>query len=165
MEVAHNALLDFTTGQPFTILAVRRQWELGNISTAAILGKKETFSTVSHAGYSMVGAAGASDSRARMRLSDGTTQTSHDTESQAAGVLYSTWMRYDGTNFSAGLNTALGSSSSAVIAPSQIQVALRIGRIGGNYGDTEIIAVSVFRRALTSTEISQITAYYQARLS
>ena len=40
---------------------------------------------------------------------------------------------------------------------------LRVGRLSGagtEYADVEIIAVAVFRSALTSTELGQIATYY-----
>jgi hypothetical protein len=45
---------------------------------------------------------------------------------------------------------------------------MRIGRLSGagtTYADMEFLAVAVFRRALTATEITAITTYDQARLS
>ena len=40
--------------------------------------------------------------------------------------------------------------------------ALVIGRAGGGYSDVEVLAVAVFRKALTAGEIAQIVSYYGA---
>jgi hypothetical protein len=66
----------------------------------------------------------------------------------------------NGTAGTAVTDTTTGSLANAE--------AVRIGRLSGagtGYADMELLAVAVFRRALTASEVSAITSYYQARLS
>jgi hypothetical protein len=64
-------------------------------------------------------------------------------------------------------NTPSTSANITSVGSVANSLEMRISGTSGGAGnqDFELLAVAVFRRALTAAEISAITSYYQARLS
>jgi hypothetical protein len=163
MEVADNALLDFGASDSFTILAVVRQWDTKTNNTV-IIGKRNTAASTA-AGWTLRNASNV----AAIDIGDGTTRTT-DTTSDAfvSGILYSLSATRGNASLTMFVNAASDGGTADTTGDLSSSLPVRMGRLSGasgSYADMELIAVSVFRRALTATEISQITAFYQARLS
>jgi hypothetical protein len=168
MEVADNNLLDFGATDSFTIVAAHRPWATQGTDDTLIAKKANTTNTTQ--GYSLSG--GSSTAlQGQAQIGDGTAGITAVSGSRTSGQLTITAavrnvtadnviVYLNGTAGSAVTDTTTGSLSNAEV--------LRIARLsdaGTEYADMELVSVAVFRRALTATEIAQITAYYQSRLS
>lgn len=166
LEVADNALLDFAASDSFTVLIVERDWGLG---AALAHVAKVSSTTAATQGWTMR-ASGANGALITTQMGDGTNGiNSITTPARVAGALTSLAMvrnvtadtvtgYMNGTAGTPGTDTTTGSLANSN--------TLRIGRLSGagaNYNDFEFTAVAVFRSALTSDEIAQITRYYQNR--
>ena len=164
MEVADNDLIDFGAADSFTAISVIRDWGT-QTATRLVVNK---FATTVTTGYGLI------KQNSGLRnvgtfLNDGSTTVSRfvtgseGSLSFAGGVVdrvaQLSYSVPDSTGGGAPITTAsLGSLANAS--------SLLIGRRNDSvFSDFELLAVAVFRRALTATEISRITAYYQARLS
>jgi hypothetical protein len=165
MEVPDNDLIDFGASDSFTVVAVMRQWN-NTATSSAVVAKKVS------------GALGAgwylrriNNATAQLTLDDGTTQYSTFQPSlPTAGQLFiisgvrdtvaDTGRVYvDSTAGSATTDT-----TSLTLANSEV---MRVGRLSGagtSYTDMELVAAAVFRRALTSGEITALTTYFQNRI-
>ena len=168
MEVADNALLDFGASDSFTVLAVHRPWATQGTNDTLIAKKANTTNTTQ--GYSLSG--GSSTAlQGQAQIGDGAAGITAVSGSRTSGQLTITAavrnvaadnliVYLNGTAGTAVTDTTTGSLSNAEV--------LRVARLSGagtEYADMELLAVAVFRRALSAAEISAITAYYQARLS
>jgi hypothetical protein len=168
MEVADNALLDFGAADSFTLVAIHRPWATQGTNDTLIAKKANTTNTTQ--GYSLSG--GSSTAlEGQAQIGDGTAGITAVSGSRTSGQLTITaavrnvaadnlTVYLNGTPGTAITDTTTGSLSNAEV--------LRIARLSGagtEYADIELIGVALFRRALTATEINQITAYYQSRLS
>jgi hypothetical protein len=168
MEVADSALLDFGASDSFTILAVHRPWATQGTNDTLIAKKANTTNTTQ--GYSLSG--GSSTAlQGQAQFGDGAAGITAVSGSRTSGQLTITAavrnvaadnliVYLNGTAGTAVTDTTTGSLSNAEV--------LRVARLSGagtEYADMELLAVAVFRRALSAAEISAITAYYQARLS
>lgn len=164
-EIADNALLDFSASDSFTVIAVVRQWATA-VSNGVYVGKAES-TGASNTGYLLYR---TSSAYPQIFVCDGTltdTQAVVVTPSGALEVLAGvrnrsavTLATYSNSTTTSASDTVTGSLSNAF--------GLRVGRRAGagtGYQDFELLAVAVFRRALSATEIASITTYYQARLS
>jgi hypothetical protein len=164
MEVPDNALLNFGASDSFTALVIFRDW---NVSAASshLIAKKVS------------GALGAGwyvrrplDQTVQLTIDDGTVQRSSNKPTVVNGNLIVAAAIRDSV---AGIldmyanNTkpaSITDTTSGTLANSQV---LRIGRLSGAgtaYADMEFIAAAVFRRALTSGEITALTTYFQNRI-
>ena len=166
MEVADNNLIDFGATDDFTYLGVVREWATG-ASFGAVLGK---VSSISGAGYSLN--ATGSNLIVRPAMTDGTNTASPTPAtgitagaittitSQIDRTAQTLKVFYNGTEAASASTSAVGSPTNAL--------ALHIGRFTAGsptgYADMELVAVAIFRRVLTSTEISTISNYYQSRI-
>jgi hypothetical protein len=161
MEVANNALLNFGATDSFTVVAVFRIPTF-TINQAIVAKRGGILSTAGSAGFGIQTRTGPD---IRTLLDDGVNLNFRDA---TVGTGLTTFaVTGDASTIVAYLNNS-SSSVSRVVGNMSNALPFRIGRIsgaGGNYADMELIAAAVYRRALTATEISRITAYYQARLS
>ena len=166
MEVADDALLDFGASESFTVVAVVRQWN-NPAATQRLLSKKNGDGTA--AGYMLHSSSG---NAVVFDTGDGVLR-SVDTQaniwSGALGIV--SGVRVATVTVAAGFNGLVsGTTADGSVNSLANSGALRIAATGGGSGassfaDMELLAVAVFRRALTATEITAITTYYQARLS
>lgn len=166
MEVADNDLIDFGASDSFTVLAVVRQWATP-VSNGTLVQKASATNTN---GYVL-----RQDGTTFQVVStthDGTNTASEFSAAASAGLLASwgftvnraTQLMTVFLNGTAAPSPASTSSVGSLVNSEVFRIGRRAGA-GTNYQDFELLAVAVFRRALTPTEISRITAYYQARLS
>ena len=162
LSVPDNPLLDFTASDSFTIIAVLRQWNTPT-STGYYLGKWNGAAgwVLASNGTALQGLAYVSDASGHAAQQNTSTFT--------AGALTTLSARLDRTaaTIVPGYNTtfSVGSSTSAVGDTSNA-LDFNIGRkptAGTSYQDFELVAVAVFRRALTAAEISAISTYYSSR--
>jgi hypothetical protein len=161
MQVADDDLIDFGAAESFTVLAVVRQW--ATTANMRVVWK----------GLNLSGARWGINSNAATQnlvLNDGTNSANTAGVSAPYGTLCTIAGKVDrvsalstttvNSTVSAGTSTAsLGSVANA----SNMRVG--VSSDFSNPSDMELLAVAVFRRALTATEITAITTYYQARLS
>jgi hypothetical protein len=168
MEVADNALLDFGATDSFTVLAVVRQWT-STPNNAGIIAKRAENTTAS-VGWAIRANSSGGAGGGVLSISDGTTNVADSPGSYTLGATTAlAAVRNTTADTIEIFSNALSDGTTADNTTGTLSnaVALRIGdwSTTGNNADMELIAAAVFRRALTSTEISQITTYYQARLS
>lgn len=158
MEVADNALIDLDDSTSMTALVVIRQWATP-VNGGYYLDKRVS------TGYALLNFAGSL--QIRIFLDDGPSLYGIQGSAFDAGSLVTFAGVIDRTTDTTFVSTngiaSSGVDISAAGSFSSSGVNLTIGK--GVYQDFELIAVSVFRRALTATEITQILDYYQARLS
>jgi len=160
MEVPDNALLNMDASQSFTVVAVVRQW-----ATAVANGR-----------YLAKGAAGVANAyallgnatSATLRIDDMAAATASGVSSTAtAGTLrvYSGVRDKTTRTVTTYANTVAGTAGvDATVEQFTNAFPVRIGADGGaspaSYQDFELLAVAIFRRALTATEIASINTYY-----
>jgi hypothetical protein len=164
MEVADNALLNFGASDDFTVLAVVRSWATPS-SNGTYIGKVDA----SGAGW-RIRQSGTGFSVTSINT-DGTNSTSATGPTISSGLLAAHAFVTDRsaqtlTTYTNGVGgTAVNVSATTSMANT---LPVRVGRFSGvgvQTLDGEVLAVAVYRRALTQAEIAQVTAYYQARLS
>ena len=162
LEVADNDLLDFGASDSFTALAVLRQWATPT-SFGVILDK----STTNNNGWTLQG---KTDFKLWTQVEDSgaaaaATLSSLDAGT-SAGALAVRYMRLNRSSatFEAGVNnTTPASTSAASVGTLANSSVMRVGRFSGvssNYNDMELVAVAVWRRALTANEIATAVARY-----
>jgi len=158
LEVADNALLDFGASDSFTVVAVARQWGTWTVvplATKSVLGS--TASTMT--GYSLMFSTTGS-----ARIGDGTRLVATVAAKSSGQLFAASMVRNKSSN---GLQmfmdntagTAVADTTSGSLASSD---ALWIGQGSGGFADMELLAVAVFRRALSAEEITGIANYYGA---
>jgi len=164
MTIADNSLLDFAAADPFTVVAVVRQWATP-YPYGAFASKR---SGASGAGYDI-----SSNNTAlsnRTFVTDGANSAGPTTAVATSGALSSIVLVVDRAAVVARpyLNAVAGSTASTSAVGSLANaMSFRVGSMGDStyYQDFELISVAVFRRILSTTEIASISTYYQARLS
>jgi len=167
MEVADNDLLDFGATDPFTVIAITRLW---NNQTAAVAGKA-TDNTATMSGYLQWLNGGA----VSFRAGDGTTRVGGVTSGAITlGSLTAlSFVRsISADNFTSYTNATAGTPSTDTTTGTLAnaiqfrigQTATAAGQGGITYIDMEFVAAAVFRRVLTTDEITTITNYYNARV-
>jgi hypothetical protein len=163
MEVPDNDLLDFGASDSFTVLAVVRQW-----ATPPSYGTFLSKSNGTDDGYAFLN---VGSTAAVITLIDLAGTEVSRTTAYTFGAVSAVSMVVDRTaqtmvaytNATAGASTPTSSVGSLANA-----LPLRIGRRAAGvtaYSEMELVAVAVFRRALTAGEIATISTYYQGRLS
>jgi hypothetical protein len=161
LEVADNDLIDFESAQPFAVVWVGRRWStFGN--TEPFIVKDPDFTTTTVGGYGFRGTSAGF----LFATSDGTVQSNTTVITYSAGdltvlagVTESATSRVPYLNGTAGITATASLGSLANAEP------LRVGRMGtSTYANFEFVAAAIFRRALTSSEITTITNYYQGRV-
>jgi hypothetical protein len=163
MEVANDALINFGSADSFTVLAVVRQWDTPNN-----FGRYVEKRAASIAGYAITSSGTSLQMRAA--ITGGGNESGRSGSSFTGGTLIRFAGVFDRTAqtvepFVNGVSN--GTTSIATVDSPTNTLPLRVGRRsdGGAYQDFELLAVAVFRRALTQSEINAISQYYQARLS
>jgi len=168
MEVADNTLIDFAATESFTLFAVARQFTTFGTNDAILAKKANTTNTT--AGY-LLGNDGTTAALGRMQIGDGAAGTDAVTgASRVSGTLTSlTAVRNVSTDDT--IVYLHGTAGSAVTDTTTLTLAnaevLRVGRLSGagtEYNDMELVAAAIFRRALSATEITTITNYYNSRV-
>jgi hypothetical protein len=165
MEVADNDLLNFGASDSFTVLAVVRQWA-NSRNTGRLVNKANDFAT----GWSFVNASSV-EFAISSRIDDGTNLASRiNLSPSSAGAVSVKGMLVDRTAQTLqSFNNASLSATTSTSAVGSLANAypMRVGRdsTGTSYNAMELVAVAVFRRALTAEEIATISTYYQGRLS
>lgn len=157
LEVADNALLDFTSTDGFTAMVAVRTWG----TSGNWLGKGKTDLTAGGQGYLL------SYQSTRAQLSD--TDRITGTVTTPTGSIYTLMMNYDGSTkkITAWSNVTAGTASTAAVGTDASNAYnLRVGRQGeiANYGDMEFVAGAIFRRALTAAEVATLSDYYLGRI-
>ena len=160
MEVADNALLNMDATQSFTVVAVVRQWATA-VANGRYLAKGA--SAAANA-YALLGNA----TSATLRIDDMAAATASGVSSTAtAGTLrvYSGVRDKTTRTVTTYANTVAGTAGvDATVEQFTNAFPMRIGADGGaspaSYQDFELLAVAVFRRSLTATEIAAINTYY-----
>lgn len=160
MEVADNALLNMDASQSFTVLAVVRQWATA-VANGRYLAKGA--SAAANA-YALLGNA----TSATLRIDDMAAATASGVSSAATAGTMRTYTGVRDTSIRR-LTTYAGAAAGTAGVDATVEgftntFPMRIGADGGaspaSYQDFELLAVAVFRRALTATEIATITTYY-----
>lgn len=162
LEVADNDLLDFGASDDFTIVAVARYWQ--TIANNSIVGKGTGNIGATMQGYQMFFSGGAPS----FRLGDGTTRVggvSVTTATSGNIAAYSfhrdvasdrVWAERNGTE-STGRTT---DTTTGTLATSE---KLYIGgQVATGFADCELLAVAIFRRTLSDSELVAIANYYGA---
>ena len=161
MSVADSALLNFGASDSFTLIAVVRQWNTSPSYGRYIDKWNGTAGYVLSSNNTSLGAlAYVSDTGAHA--------AQQSTTAQSAGSLAVFSARLDRSlnTIVPGVNTtfATGWPTTSIVDTTNTS-SLGIGRrtSGTNYGDFELVAVAVFRRALTATEIGLVSTYFAGR--
>jgi hypothetical protein len=166
MEVADNALLDFGASDSFTVLAVYRPW--ATLATNVTRVAKKANTTAATQGW-LLGSDGTTGSLPRLQSGDGAAGASATGPARTAGTLTVTAgvRNVTADTLTTYMNGAAGTPVADPTTGSLANAdALRIGRLSGagtSYSDFELVAVAVFRRALTAAEISAVSTYYATR--
>ena len=156
LEVSDNDLLDFASGQDFTIIAIARVF--GN-TDGALVSKKNT------------GALGAgwwlrrvTSTNLQSLTDDGVAQVATGSITNTDGLQSVFVMRRLSGSQETLVGTVSGGGSPDTLNMSSSTPAVRIGATAAGilYLNGEVHAVGIFRRALTTTEIAEIVSYYNA---
>lgn len=162
LETADFAVLDFDASNSFTTLAVCRVW--ATPVTGRIL-RKGLNSSGTRYGISTTTA-----NELRGQVHDGTTGSDSNTISFTYGDLLVATDVVDSTTG----NTATFTVNGAADTPRDISALgslansepLMVGThsaVGSNYAEMELVAAAVFRRALTSGEVTALESYFAGR--
>jgi hypothetical protein len=161
MEVADNALLNMDASQSFTVLAVVRQWATPT-SYGRYVDKKNGGGI--GVGYSLSNE--LTNFTSASFLGDGVNQVGRPGTALVAGattVVIGVTDRTAQTQTTYANTTASPTTSTATLGTLTNALPMRIGASAltvASLQDFELLAVAIFRRALTSTEIAQINTYY-----
>ena len=161
LEVADNALLDFGASDSFTVLAVVRQW-----GTVANFVRYVSKYAGSGAGWELLtnGSGGL-----QTDIYDGTNSASRNNGTITAGALSVIGVKGDRTGNTFGIlngTTAFTTTGFGSVADLSNAQPMRIGVRSGTavqYGAFELVAVAVFRSALSAAQITAISDYYATR--
>ena len=160
LEVADNDLLDFGAAEPFTVLAVHRQWATFVGSGSVVMKKTATGAT--GVGWALRSGAGT-PAQVIFDGYDGTTVAVPASPSRTAGATSITIGLASTTQFTTYLGNTAGTPATRPpnsIANSEV---MRVGRASGvttSYNDMELVAVAVWRRVLSTNEIATVVARY-----
>jgi hypothetical protein len=161
MEVADNALLDMGASDSFTVLAVVRQWGTP-ASFGRFMGKY-----ASSVGWLLLN--NSTTNAQYFLINDGAGQVVGGTPTALTagtlgvigGVRNVTTDRVqtiqNGTIHTGSVDTSTGTLANASV--------LDVGRNpgGGDHVDAEVVAAAIWRRALTTAELTAITTYFTTR--
>jgi len=166
MEVADNALLDFTPADSITVLAVIREWAtptsggrlVAKMDEAAPSGWRLQNNSTNLAPIAVVADG----------LDSANSGTSATFPAGAATVVGFALDRSTATVKPFVGSTINSGSSASAIGTLANSATLRIGRgslTSIAYQNFELLAVAVFRRALSAEEIASLATYYASRWS
>jgi hypothetical protein len=158
-EVADNALLDFGASDSFTVVAVVRQW-----ATPTAAGRYANKGNATGARWALFGNTGQAVTGL---LNDGTNSANPSGPAMTAGnlsVLAGVVNRTAATNTTYTNSVAGAPVSTSSVGSVANAASFRVGSSsdGAVFQDFELLAVAVFRRALTAGELALIAAYYGA---
>lgn len=160
LEVADNDLLDFAASDEFSLVVVARLH--GAPSAPAMIAKKASYAAAD-VGYSASINGGLAP---RFTLADGTTRAEADGGAViTSGSVFVASTVASSTQVTTRMNASAGSTLSKPAGTLANSLPLRIGTMSTSTAspvDGEILAVGIFRRALSATEIAQIVTYYGA---
>lgn len=161
IKVPDNALLDFGASDSFTVVAVVRQW--ATPASDGIYASK--YSSVGTLGYFLGRQSTGAD--ARLVLGDGSAVVATAVAASSGSLDVLVGVR--NTTADTLTMTANGAAGTAVADTTTGTLAntypFQVGRREGttNYQDFELVAVAVFRSALTAAQISAISTYFATR--
>jgi len=152
MEVPNNALLNMDAQQSFSLVTVTRQWPSNSTTTGkALIGK-------------LVGTVGwAQTNNRQMSVGDGVSFPVTPSTLPTSGTMTtSIGVRNAPAKLLSAYNNNVATAQQAdTTTGSPVNTApMSIGVAAAVYADFELIAVAVFRRALTAAEIATINSYY-----
>lgn len=165
-EVSDSSYIDFTGTESFTLIAVMRSLATAGTNDAIIAKKADTTNTT--AGWSLTNGASTALAPA-FQVGDGAAGATAVGGSRSNGALtvLGAVRNVATDDLTVYVNGTAGTPvTDATTTTSANAEVLRIGRLSGagtEYSDMQLMAAAVFRRALTSTEITTITNYYSAR--
>lgn len=152
-----HQLLNFGQGDSFTVLAVARRWDTQ--ATEVMISKKMD-TTASSAGWI---ALFASANRYSFYPSDGITRTALDNSAASSAARLATVGVVDTPSRTVSASVNNTRTSFALLSSGAIGNALPV-YVGRTHGSTfsamEFTAAAVFRRALTSAEITTLSTYW-----
>jgi len=156
MELPDNDLIDFGSSQDFTMLVVTRVWNTP-ASYSYYIAKQIPNLPTGNKGYDIRNNIWPSVGGA---IGDGTGASNYNTFPLATATanpssLMTLGMQRTGTSTKAFYNNTFGTP----ITNSYDMSNSGVLRIAGSL-DAELLAVAIFRRALTATEIAAINTYY-----
>jgi hypothetical protein len=163
LDVVDADLLDFGSGDSFTVIAVQRVW--ATPSTGRAIVAKKTDLTAASQGWAL--SSGSTTALpGQLQIADGTTAVASVSGDRAIGTLQVvTGVRNTTTGtLTTWINKTAGSPvTDATGATTANAEVMRIGRLSGastQNVDMELVAALVFRRALTADEIALIVDHY-----
>ena len=157
MEVADNALLNMDASQSFTVLAVVRQWATPT-SSGRYVNKRGSTGT----GWNLQVNGVTQAATFFAQDADAISFNANSPASVDGDMRIFTGVRSVRSN-TAYMNNTSGTTSTTSTADHTVAQPMRIGSRSesvNNVQDFELLAVAVFRRALTATEIAAINTYY-----
>lgn len=167
IEVLDNSLMDFDANESFSLLAIIRQWNTP-LNFGAYAGKVS--STAGTSGYLLY--TRQTNLRPQSTVKDAsTTVDSLATVNNPDGSLQVYGMVIDRATQEMKLvddGVVVDTDSISAVGSLANTSSFLIGRQSGAtvlQQDFELIAVCLFRKTLTTTEIGRIVSYYQARLT
>lgn len=163
MTVADNDNLDMVAASSFTVMAVLRPHNVAVGSAQVIVSKQNTLD--GSAGWRLANGTAATTTFAIYDTGAVTTTGANKTASALAVVAGVRSVTADTLQAYLG-GAASNATTDTTTATLANAIALRIGSTGGgaSFLDAEVLAVMIWRRALTATEVSQVSAFYASSL-
>jgi hypothetical protein len=161
-EVADNALLDFGAGDDFTVVAVVRQWGTGGSFMA--YASKQNPDSNSNVGWGQVRNTGAATSLLDLKDGSGVGSGTAFAQAYTSGAVSVLSSQREGAVARHQLNNATPTTGTASTLTFANSLPMRIGANPAGapfYADMELLAVAVFRRALTAGELATVSTHYQ----
>ena len=159
MEVADNDLLDPAAADSFSVVAVLRRWGDGYASGAGIIVGKQS------AGGSTTGWRLGFDTTDVFAFSDGAVQSYQTQTKEAAGTLHLLGGVKDEAGDTVGVSkgSTITTATDITTGSMNSSTVMQIGRYANAtsfYVDAELVAVAVFRTALSSSDLADIASYF-----
>jgi hypothetical protein len=162
-EVPDSVLLDMGAGQDFTALVIQRPWWLQG-SSDTLVAKVDT-TTVTAQGWAVSNPTTGDALRTAGRIGDGSAGAEAFGPQRLTGQRQAAVLVRSGGTLTSWTGGAAGTPVAATTGDLSNGSVMRIGRLSGagtEYLDSEIRAVAVWRRALTTAEITAVLNYYGA---
>ena len=167
IRVANHNALNFSGTDSFSILVVGRQFATFNTSGTWL--SKSIGSSASNAGFVVTNGFGT-PSQLSMQLSDGIQTGLGTAQTKTAGILQVfTGVRNRQLktiqNFLNGVGTAANTNdpTQSIIGNSYRLLVGKLEDPNFNANDFEVMAVAIFRRALSASEISTLSTYFSGK--
>lgn len=162
-EVPDSVLLDMGVGQDFTALVIQRPWWLQG-SSDTLVAKVDT-TTVTAQGWAVSNPTTGDALRTAGRIGDGSAGAEAFGPQRLHGQRQAVVLVRSGGTLTAWTGGTAGTPVAATTGDLSNGSVMRIGRLSGagaEYLDSEIRAVAVWRRALSTAEITAVINYYGA---